>query len=417
MRVAIVGAGMAGLTTGYLASPCHEVTMFEASPRIGGNAYAYRTQGGDDVDLAVAVFGHAGYPNFYRLLARLGIATKRCPTSYVSFKDLERGRGLYLTPGWRGLLAQRLAILAPKNLAALARLALGVRHARRALAAGRLGHLTTRDALAQNPYLKGESRVVFLSMLCLLSSMSGEEVLDAPAHFFVRKLEVHSDMLSPRALWSVCATAKTTRSYVEALAAPFAARIRLATPIRAVRRFADHVELTRADGQRESFDAVVFACGADQALGLLADPSADEQRLLGAWRYKDGRVVVHRDLSAFPKRALVEAYTFLYTDRPGGAFDTSVTGCLWRLPGVSRDCDLVSTQHPNFPIRADQIELETVLRTPIFDHASCASQADLPTLNGANRSYFCGSYFGHGLHEDAVNSGLAVARALGGAEL
>ena len=412
MHLAIIGGGVAGLTAGYLCSQRHQVTLFEANARLGGNAYAYRTRGGDDVDLAVAVFGHAGYPNFYRLLARLGVATRRCPTSYVSFQDLDRGRGLYLTPGLRGLIAQRFAMLRPRQLAVLVRVFLGLRRARRDLAAGRLDDLTVAEALAALPELTGESRVVFLSMLCLLSSMSGQEVLAAPARFFLEKLAVHHDMLSPRALWSVCAMAKTTRSYVDALAAPFADHVHLGTEVQQVRRSPDGVAVALADGRVEAFDAVVLACSADQALRLLAAPSPDERRLLGAWRYKDGRVVVHRDLAAFPKRELVEAYTFLYTDRDG-AFDTSVTGCLWRLPGVSRRCDLVSTQHPNFPIRGDLVELETVLRTPIFAAASCRTQAELPTLNGADRTYFCGSYFGYGLHEDAVTSAIAVAHALG----
>ena len=122
--------------------------------------------------------------------------------------------------------------------------------------------------------------------------------------------------------------------------------------------------------------------------------------------------MVHTDLSAFPPRALMQAFTFLYTER-AGRLCTSVNGSLWREPGVRRDCPYVSSQHPNFPIAPSAIELETTLRTPIFDAASCRTIAELPSLNGIERSYYCGSHFGYGLHEDAVRSAVAVARALG----
>ena len=157
---------------------------------------------------------------------------------------------------------------------------------------------------------------------------------------------------------------------------------------------------------------MIFACNADQALELLDAPTPLERELLSAWRYKDGRLVVHRDHTAFPKRELMQAYTFLYRRRDGG-FSTSVNGSLWFEPGVPRTCDLIASQHPNFPIREDRIELDTVLRTPIFDFRSCATTARLPELNGVKNTYYCGSHFGYGLHEDAIRSAVDVARALG----
>ncbi|MCK5798374.1 MAG: hypothetical protein KAI47_14380, partial [Deltaproteobacteria bacterium] len=151
---------------------------------------------------------------------------------------------------------------------------------------------------------------------------------------------------------------------------------------------------------------------ADQAHALLSDATEDERRLLGAWKYKEGRVVVHRDHACFPPQTLTQAYTFLYT-QGDGVLNTSVNGSLRHEPGVSPRCDLIASQHPNFPIDPDTIELDAVLRTPMFDFDAVATIDALPGLNGARRSYFCGSYFGHGLHEDAVRSAVDVARHLG----
>ncbi|HDY83064.1 MAG: hypothetical protein DRI34_09855 [Deltaproteobacteria bacterium] len=411
-KIAVIGGGVAGLTAAHLLCRQYQVQLFEKTDRIGGNAYTYRTRDGEEVDIAVAAFGKAGYPTFYKLLKHLGIKTRLCLSSYMSFHDLDRGTGIYLTPGLRGLAAQRFRLLKPSLLRQIRRLFRGVKKSYRLLDQGAFTDQTLAQALERIPELSDEARIIFICSLCLLSSMSASEVLDSPAEFFFHKLKVHHDVISPKAVYSVRAVANKTRSYIDALAAPFRDNIVLSADIRTVERSPQQVSLLFADGSRASFDKVIFACHADQALALLARPNAEEQRLLGPWRYKDGRMLLHADHSSFPRRALMQAYTFLYTDRQG-RFDTSVNGALWHEPGVSRRCRLISSQHPNFEVAPELVEFETVLRTPIFDFASVPTIEQLPTLNGNLNSYYCGSYFGHGLHEDAVSSAVAVARQLG----
>ena len=405
-RVAIIGGGIGGLTAAHLLRRVHEVTLFERQPRLGGNAYTLDTPEGWSIDIGVAAFDRSGYPSFYRLLEELGIRPVLSPGSFVSLHDLDGDDGIYLVPSLAGLRS----VLRPKSLAALARLSRGLARGRRLLEEGALPGLSLGEALS-GVRLIGTARNLLLAVLCLLSSMSGEEVLAAPADFFFAKLRAHSEVLSPRALYSVRCVKGGTRRYVEALARGLAGQLVLGTAPRRVRRDEQGVELIFDDGARR-FDAVVFACNADQSLALLEAPSGRERALLGAWRYREGRVVVHRDLAAMPPRDRLQAYTFLYRDRDGH-FETSVNGCTWRQPGVPATCDYVSTQHPNFAIRRERILLEPVLRTPVFDHASCRTIPELSTLNGRERSYYCGSHFGCGLHEDAVASAIVVARALG----
>ena len=410
-RIAIIGGGVAGLTAGYLLARNHRVTLFERQGRLGGNAYSHTSRDGDRVDIAAAAFGKAGYREFYALLSQLGVETALCLSSYLSFHDLDSRRGIYLTPGIGTTLAEKLQILRPQHLVSLLRLFAGLRAAQRAHRAGELGGLTLSQCIDRLWQLRGDTRVILLCALCLLSSMDCQAVLDAPASFFLDKLNTHNDVLSPRATYSVRAVRGGTASYVAALAAPLAGRVVLNADIETVIRGPAGVTLRMGEGEGRDFDAVVFACNADQALALLQRPTEAERRLLGAWRYHPGRVVVHRDHSHFPPRQLMQAYTFLYTQRDG-RLETSVNGALWHEPGVSADCPYISTQHPNFPIRDELIDLDTVLRTPIFDSASCASIDLLPTLNGALGSYYCGSHFGYGLHNDAVRSAMAAALAL-----
>jgi predicted NAD/FAD-binding protein len=411
-RIAIIGGGIAGLTCGWLLNPKNDITLFEKTHRIGGNAMTIDASDGNRFDMAVALYSSDGYHNFFRLMDRIGIETAHIRRSLVSMQDLDTRDGVYITPTLAGLIAQRFAIFKPDNVLSLVRLQHGLDQLQKMNAGGALAGKTLHDVLTEKPGISGPGLDLLLCALCLMSSQECEEVLDAPADFFVAKIGKYSDVMTPRALWSLKCIEGGSRRYVEALAEPFRDRIRLHADIATVERNGRNATVVMRDGSRHDFDEVILACNADQALALLAQPTHDEQRLLGAWRYRDGRVCVHRDHSSFPPRDLIQGYTFLYR-RQGKAFDTSVSGAIWVLPGTDPDCPWISSQHPNFPIREDLIEFDTVLRTPIFEAASCAAQKELPKLNGVAHTWYCGSHFGYGLHEDAITSAINVSRALG----
>lgn len=420
-KIAIIGGGVAGLTAAWLLHQSYDVTVFEKSYRLGGNAYTLTTPDGEEADIATAAFGKISYRNVFKLFKKLNIDTvaafRMTPFGLsgpgVSFYHLDSKRGLFLTPGLKGLLAQRFELLRPDRVMSMLRFPRGLQHAQAAAQRGELDGLTIEEALRKVPQLRGDARLIFIGCLCLISSMHCKDVLDAPARYFIEKLKVYHDLLplKLKTLFSVSFVKNGTRSYVRALSAPYREGIILNARIRTVRRQHARVQVRMEDGKELLFDKVIFACNADQALGLIEEPTQDEKRLLGAWRYTEGRIVVHSDHARFPRRELMQGYTFLYRDA-GRYIETSVSGALWALPGISRTCELISTQHPNFPIEQDRIVFEKVFRTPIFDLRSCASIRELPTLNGVRNTYYCGSHFGFGLHEDAVTSAVEVARML-----
>lgn len=412
-RIAVVGGGIAGLCSAYFLNRDHDVTLFEKSPRVGGNARSLKTSDGYRVDIAVAAFGRAGYPNFFRLIDHLGIRSEAVGAAFAAIKDLDSGEGVYISPSLSGLWAQRFALLKPARLWNLFQLWRGVRKGYKMQQRGDFAGMTVREAIAAIPQIRGEGEVMLLCLMCLLSSMSGEQVLNAPADFFFEKMAIHNDVISTKSIWSIRTIEGGTHAYVTALAAPLGARIELNSEIRTIHRGVDGVTLEFADGSRRSFDKLVLACNADQALELLAEPTDLERELLSPWRYMEGPLVVHRDHRSFPPAKLRQGYTFLYRRTADGDLETSVNGMMRFLAGLPKNYDLIGSQHPNFPINEELTEYSTVFRTPIFDFDSCATVERLPQLNGLLDTYYCGSHFGHGLHEDGVSSAIAVAEDMG----
>jgi predicted NAD/FAD-binding protein len=170
----------------------------------------------------------------------------------------------------------------------------------------------------------------------------------------------------------------------------------------------------RAGGSESRFDAVVMAAHADQSLALLADASPEEQRLLGAWKYQGNRVVLHHDATLLPSNPAARA-SWNYLRRKDGAegLPSTLTYDMNRLQGLRCERQYCVTLNCD-----DRIDPSKILRSldyehPVYDAAAVATQPLLPGLNGVKRTWFCGSYFSHGFHEDAVRSGVAVAADFG----
>ena len=410
-KIAVIGGGMAGLTAAYLLREKYEITLFEKTDRLGGNAHTFTTREGVSFDIAAAVFGKNSYPNFFKLLKQLNVKTCRLSGGGIGWRNLDSGEYDHFAPTWRGLLAQRFASIYPwivyRNLASF----LIVTEGKRRFKQGKLKGLSMKEAFARLPAFPGDSMFLHMFVLCLVSSMYYEDVMQGPAEFFFGKMTTHRDFFV-NFLFGLFQAEENTISYVNALADHFRDRVKLNARIKSVARKENQVILKMEDGSEARFDQVVFACNADQALKLLEQPTEQERRLLGAWRYNDGPIVVHRDRSCFPPGEFYNLFTFLYTRREGKVH-TSVNGHVRNLKTVPDDCPIISSQHPNFPIREELTEFKKIFRTPIYDRRSFAAIPELPSLNGILNTYYCGSHFGYGLHEDCVNSALAVARKLG----
>lgn len=405
MKIAIVGAGIAGLGAARALAGAHDVTLFEAAARPGGHAYTVDV-GGTAIDMGFIVCNRERYPHFFRLLGELGVATRPTRMSFsVSLPgaDLEWG-----SANASALFADRRRLADPRHWRFLAELVPLLHRARRDLALGRVGAATLDEYLAAigaRPALRDRFLV---PLAAALWSIAPDLCGELPAGLVLRFLDQHG-MLRPLRPLAWHTIGGGSQRYVDALVARLRATGRfalaLATPVTAIERDAAGVTV-RAAGRAHRVDRVVIATHADTALRLLATPSADERRLLGAFRYSANRTVLHTDRRFLPRRRAAHA-AWNYVADPNTA-QVAVTYSMAHLQSAGTlDAPYLVTLNPQTAPRG--ILYEVAFAHPQLDRAAVAAAAELPRLAGAHRTYYAGAHLGAGFHEDALRSGLAAA--------
>lgn len=414
MRIAIVGTGISGLSTAWLLAQRHDVVVYESAPRLGGhtNTVTMPSRGGEiPVDTGFIVYNERNYPNLTQLFAHLGVQSHSSDMSFGV--SIDGGRIEYMGRTARSLFAQKRNLMRWSHHRMWMDIVRFNHDATRFLADGRSVDLTLGEFLDERGYGDAFRHYYLLPMGAAIWSASIDGMTSFPARCFLRFFHNHGLLsLSERPQWrTVTGGAK---SYVDQMAAAIVDRIRLATPVVAVRRVAGGVEVVDGRGGRDRFDHVVLACHADQALATIAQPTPAERSILGAFRYEANRAVLHQDASLMPKRRSVwSSWNYLASAGPAGRRAVSVTYWMNRLQGIDPAClALVSLNPPHDPA-PDRVVAEFVYDHPQYDAQAVAAQARLGEIQGRHRLWFCGAHWGYGFHEDGLVSGLRVAAALG----
>lgn len=415
LDIAVVGCGVAGLAAAHVLQRRHRVTVFEKNDHLGGHTHTVVIPDGPDagtpVDTGFIVFNTRTYPNFIRLLDDLGVAAR---ASEMSFSFTCRATGLvYAGTDLNGLFAQRRNLLRPAFLGMLRDIGRFGRRAGDDLAAGRLAGRTLGDYLADLGLGRAFRDDYLLPMGAAIWSTPTRDMLAFPAESFIRFFGNHGLLtLRDRPQWQTVAGG--SHSYVKAFAAAFRGELRPGTAVAGVRRDADGVTVHLADGASRRFHHAVIATHADEALALLEDPTPDETRLLGAWRYNRNHTVLHTDAAALPPlRRAWAAWNYARAAGADGESRLSVTYHMNRLQGLAAAREYcVSLNRPQPPAAGCTVA-EMLYTHPMYTTEALASQAELPALSGPHHTHFCGSYHRWGFHEDAVASGLAVCRRFG----
>jgi uncharacterized protein len=421
-KIAIIGTGIAGLGSAHFLHRHHALTLFEQNDYVGGHTNTVEaTEPGTyrqvPIDTGFMVYNEVTYPHLTRLFAQLQVPVKKTTMSFAVRDDTS---GLE----WSGsslnhLFAQRKNLFNPRFIRMLLAINRFNKEAVAALDDPATAGLTLGDYVRQRGYGEDFFNLYLVPMSSAVWSTPPELMFSFPATSLLRFFHNHGFLgLHTQHQWFTVDGG--SREYRERLITPFRGQIQIGRPIARILRDptpGKGVTVVTSDGASHLFDKVIIATHGDQALRLLVNPTADEARLLSEFHYQANVATLHTDASVLPRTPLARsAWNYQLTIGPDGRYSPATHYWMNALQGVSdRETYIVSINRPE-AIDPAKIIRKIDYTHPLFSLGAITAQAELPRLNeqarGRTETYFAGSYFRHGFHEDAFASAVQLAHLL-----
>ncbi len=410
MRIAVVGSGISGLASAWLLSREHDVVLFEAGDYLGGHTHTHDIEIADKtyaVDTGFIVFNPPHYPLLQKMFGELGVDSQ--PTT-MSFAVRDERSGIeYNANSLDTLFCQRRNLVSPRFLGMVRDILRFYREAP-ALLALDAPDSGIGDYLGERSYGAAFRDLHLVPMASALWSSPPDQILKFPVKYLVQFMANHQMLqISNRPAWRVVKGG--SQSYVRALIANWKVQARTNCAVTAIRRDSDGVQIDHNAGV-ERFDQVVLACHSDQALKLLTDASERERSILGAMPYQSNETVLHTDERMLPRQR--KAWAAWNASIPQRADDhCTVTYCMNLLQSLNAPVTFCTTLNRTAQIDPDKILRRMSYRHPVYSQTSVAAQRRKAEIQGSNRTWFCGAYWGWGFHEDGMRSAVDVTSALG----
>jgi predicted NAD/FAD-binding protein len=418
-RTAIIGSGISGLGCAHFLHRDDEITVFEQQDRLGGHTHTVTvaelgTGRAVPIDTGFMVFNYETYPQLTRLFDMLKVPVKKTD---MSFSVRHEDTGLeFCGSSLNHLFCQRRNLLRPSFYRMLLQIDRFNREAVAALGDATIDTQTLADYVRARGYGTEFLYQYLVPMSSAVWSTPPDKMLQFPARTLLRFFHNHGflGLHTQHQWWTVDGG---SQEYVRRLIAPWRHRIRLGARVVRVRRHDGGVQVTTANGATEHFDRVILAGHGHESLALLADPTADESRLLREFQYQPNIATLHTDVAVMPRTKLAwSAWNYSIARDTAGTIEPMTIYWMNRLQGVSdREDYFVSINRP------DRIDPKKALRTiayehPLFTLGAVRAQAEIPAQNAAARgtteTYYCGAWTRYGFHEDGFLSAFNVARLL-----
>ncbi|HEY2738194.1 MAG TPA: FAD-dependent oxidoreductase [Thermoanaerobaculia bacterium] len=413
MKIAVVGAGIAGLAAAWELAGRHEVHVFETAPQAGGHAYTVEVEERGlrfPIDMGFIVYNRRNYPGFCGLLDELGVETAE---SSMGFSASDPATGFeYSGENLSSLLARPANLVDPRFWGIVAGAWRFWRAGTRELESGP-GHRTLGDFVRENSLPRSFVDLYLRPMAGAIWSMPTAHVLDFPAATLLTFFRQHGLLdLMDRPAWRTIRGG--ARRYVEAVISRLDAigtAFHLASPVQSIRRLDPGVEI-RAAGESVRFDQLILALHSDQALAVLADPTPVEREVLGAIRYRASDVVLHDDASLLPRRRGAWSSWNVQIGNPDDSQEIGITYLMNLLQPLPTATPWCVTLNRTTAIDPSRIRHRVSFAHPQLDMAAVAAQERWSEVSGTRGTHYCGAYWRYGFHEDGVWSGQRAAQSI-----
>ncbi|MCW1955022.1 MAG: FAD-dependent oxidoreductase [Roseobacter sp.] len=409
-RIAIVGGGISGMSAAYKLSPQHDVTLYEAAPRLGGHA---RTKlaglnGDQPVDTGFIVFNYVNYPHLTRMFHDLDVPVEKSNMSFGA--TIDGGRVEYGLQSLKNVFGQRRNALRPGYLRMIRDI---LRFNARAEATATSDDMTIGELVRELGLGSWFERYYLMPICGAIWSSPTQDIRAFPAKSLVRFFSNHALLTAtqPHQWYTVSGGSIEYVRRLERHLRATGVSLRTGAPITAVKREAGRVMIKSAHGSQE-YDQLIMACHSDEALALLADPSAEETRLLSAVGYQDNEMILHRDTAQMPKRRACWSSWVYKADGKVEAPSIGVTYWMNRLQNIPETDPLFVSLNPYTPVRDSLIYDQKSFRHPVFDGPALKAQQEIKALQGTRNTWFAGAWLRNGFHEDGFASAVRVAREI-----